>query len=299
MSSDSGSPRDRDWLILVNPLARGGGRRVAKVEAALRAHGTRAQVMVTNSAEEVRALAREASNRDVVLAVLGGDGTANDAASQLIGGRAWFAHLPGGGENLIGRAAGAGSDPIRAVGHLLEGKARRWDVGLLDGYPFLGFAGIGFDGEVCARAEAARCARFGNASYWGATAVGLLSRPTRFRVTWEGGNVDECHEMVVSNIPIYGGGLRVNPRADPGDGCLDLALFRWKGYINRVGQLLTLSRFGPREPAVSCGVTRFRTRELTVHATGPLPVQVDGNPARTDNPRVWIRPAAVWVIESA
>src|SRR5688500_13784555 len=71
-----------------------------------------------------------------VVAVLGGDGTVNEAANGLVGSDVPLAVIPGGGTNVFARALGIPRDPVRAAGHLLamlKQPPRRISLGVADG----------------------------------------------------------------------------------------------------------------------------------------------------------------------
>lgn len=292
----AGAGSDRPWELLVNPYARRRGRRAEAVLEILRRNGIRAQVVRTGSAEETRQAAVRLRGQRVVVAVLGGDGTVNDVGSQLIGGEAWLAALPGGTENLICRAAGASSNVKEAVEQLLAGRPRLWDVGMLGGKYFLGFAGIGFDGEICRRAEGPVRQRLGNIVYLGATAAHLARKPTIYDLETEERTFSGVNDAIFCNIPLFGGGLKVNPQASPADGSLDLAVFPWRGRWGRLRQLLSL--FLSQTVSRRSGVLRERVKKARVRAGGLIQVQLDGDPATMDNPEVSLRPEALWVLEA-
>ncbi len=282
--------------MLVNPYARRRGRKAGEIMRILERRGIQARVRTPKSAEEARMMARDLKGQKVVAAVLGGDGTANDIGSQLIGGEAWLAALPGGTENLICRAAGAPFDAREAAEMLLAGRPRRWDVGKLGDRFFLGFAGVGFDGEVCRRAEGPVRQKLGNVVYWGVTLAHLARRPSLYDLRTDDETFSNINEAVFSNIGLFGGGLKINPDASPADGSLDLAAFPWLGYGSRVRQLSSLFLGNPDSRGT--GIIRRRINRAGVLGAGPVQVQIDGDPAEVRDPEISIQPAALWVLEA-
>lgn len=89
--------------------------------------------------------------------VLGGDGTANEAANGLAGSDCALAVLPGGSTNVFARTIGLPNDPVEATGAMLDALSRRSirriGLGAVDGLYFLFNTGVGFDAEVVARVE--------------------------------------------------------------------------------------------------------------------------------------------------
>lgn len=92
-----------------------------------------------------------------VVAVLGGDGTLNEAANGLAGTPTALGVLPGGSTNVFARTIGMTNDPIEATGELLgalaRGSIRRVGLGSINGRYFLFHVGLGFDAAVVAGVE--------------------------------------------------------------------------------------------------------------------------------------------------
>lgn len=92
-----------------------------------------------------------------VVAVLGGDGTLNEAANGLAGTNTALAALPGGSTNVFARTIGVPDDPVEATGVLLGSletrHIRRIGLGSVEGRYFLFHVGIGFDAAVVEQVE--------------------------------------------------------------------------------------------------------------------------------------------------
>jgi diacylglycerol kinase family enzyme len=117
---------------------------VTHVETSRRGHATR--------------LAMQAAQDGVdVVAVLGGDGTLNEAANGLAGSYTALAALPGGSTNVFSRIQGLPDDPVDAAGVLLDALDRksieRIGLGSVDGRYFLFHCGVGFDAAVVEQVE--------------------------------------------------------------------------------------------------------------------------------------------------
>jgi len=285
-------------VVIVNADAGRRGRDASAVVAALRAAGARVTLRRARTRLEGFRLCRALAPRRVVVAVLGGDGTVNNAAVGLLGGRAWLAPLPGGTENLLCRELGLPGDAAAAALRLLRGRVARRDVGVLGGRPFVVMAGIGFDGEVAALATPAWKRALGGvaAHLWHAAWQLALLRPRMFAVSWLRRTRGGIHQVVFSNGPRYGGGLVLSPGADPADGRLDVAVLPWRGRVARLAQLASLLLRGSRG---SFEPVRARIRSARIRAATALAAQVDGEPIRVRDPRVSVRPGALWVLRGA
>lgn len=98
-----------------------------------------------------------AANGVDVVAVLGGDGTLNEAANGLAHTNTALAALPGGSTNVFARIQGLPDDPIDAAGVLLEALAaqsiKRVGLGRVASRYFLFHCGVGFDAAVVENVE--------------------------------------------------------------------------------------------------------------------------------------------------
>lgn len=115
-------------------------------------------VAETNRRGHATRLAQNAATEGIdVVAVLGGDGTLNEAANGLAGSQTALAPLPGGSTNVFARTIGLPNDPIEATGALLDALAsnsiERIGMGSVNGRYFLFHTGVGYDAEVVAQVE--------------------------------------------------------------------------------------------------------------------------------------------------
>jgi diacylglycerol kinase family enzyme len=116
------------------------------------------EMMETSRRGHAARLARGAARRGVeVVAVLGGDGTLNEAADGLVGTDTALAPLPGGSTNVYARTLGIRYDPVDATVQLLRSLGRRSfrriGLGRVNDRYFLFHCGVGFDAAVVAQVE--------------------------------------------------------------------------------------------------------------------------------------------------
>jgi diacylglycerol kinase family enzyme len=145
-------------LLIVNTTASSvTARKRVRIQQALSAvHDV--EMAETSRRGHAARIARGAARRGVeVVAVLGGDGTLNEAADGLVGTDTALAPLPGGSTNVYARTLGLADDPLDATQQLLGSLERRSferiGLGQVNGRYFLFHTGVGFDASVVSWVE--------------------------------------------------------------------------------------------------------------------------------------------------
>ena len=250
--------------------------------------------------------------------VFGGDGTVHRHLCALV-----HLHLP-----VLVVPAGSGNDFAHALGLLREddslavwkkfvggtSRVRAVDLGTItsivpvvqtqpDPTYFSCAAGVGLDGEIARRAnELPRWLR-GHGGYALSLPGALLGfRPFVLKLKTEsdesaGPAVPRPDQRVVAavfaNTPVYGGGMRVAPKAQMDDGRLDVCLIR------DISKLKLLSVF----PTVYFGrhlgireVDYFSTIRARVETDRPLEVYADGEYVCRTPVEIGVAPGALRVI---
>jgi len=231
-----------------------------------------------------------AAGADVV-AVLGGDGTLNEAANGLAGTSTALAIIPGGSTNVFARLLGFANDPIEATGELVgalaRGSLRRVGLGAVNGRYFLFHVGMGFDAEVVAQVERrAGLKRYaGHALFvFAAFATWLRhydkSRPRMALRYPDGWVVDDAYFAICQNANPYTF-LGNRPFNSAPDATLDRALavvtFRDLRFARFLGLAASALASGARLRGDRSVDYRTDVTELVVEGYGPFPYQVDGD----------------------
>ena len=135
-------------------------------------------------------------------------------------------------------------------------------------------AEAGLGAAVAARAER-MSPRLGQAKYF----VGFWLTLPRFKLATVRIEADRrsyegpAYLVVVGNAQYYGGGMKVSPRSYPGDGVLDVLVF--KGPKTDSFTLLPKLYRGEHVPHDHIEELRVR-HSLTIEADRPLPIEADG-----------------------
>ena len=225
--------------FLVNPGAGNGSARAAVDHLRVLAGRLGAGLVVTRKVGDLAEQARRAAEDGVErLLIVGGDGTLHHAIQGLAGTATAAGVIPVGTGNDLARALQVPWGVEAAVRHALAAPVRRIDLIRAGDIFCAGYAGAGFDSEVTRRANQVRWGRGRWIYPWAALRTLASFTPPRARVAWDGGSFEGRVMFVdATNLPSYGGGMRIAPDARIDDGLLDLLL------VKEVSRLTFLSVF--------------------------------------------------------
>lgn len=267
--------------FIVNPRA-GKGRAALKAGEAARMlteAGLACGIHVPTSGPSAADIAERAARPGSCVVACGGDGTVHWTLQGVMRGAAAFDILTAGTGNDIHAALhGSTSDPVQSlVRRVLSGTTRRVDVGSAttpDAERFyLAVCTTGFDSVVNARAnemtKGPSQARYVVALVKELPA--MRSRAwsiTQADTTWQETGVI----LAVANGGIYGGGMRISPRASMTDGLLDVTLV---GEVGRVRLIRLFPRVYSGDHIHRPEVATWSTDEIRIDGA-EAPVMCDG-----------------------
>ncbi len=265
--------------IVINPVARGGRRRVPReaLEAAAAQRGWRVEWWATAApGHAVELAARAARDRRPMLAVWGGDGTYNEAARGLLGSDTALLALPGGTTSVLAYELGIPRDPIAALLRQLAGERRGMAVGRTDaGGLFLLMLSAGPDALILENLPALLKKRAGKA---GITAQAVMEfvhgRLPRFAARVDD-VVFDASWCIVGNGRCYGGPYSATPGADPFATGFEVVTLERHGRAAAVPFFFSIPSGRHLRLA---GVDRRAATEVRLVGEG-VPYQLDGDPA--------------------
>ena len=224
------------------------------------------------------------------VAVLGGDGTLNEAINGLAGSDVALAPLPGGSTNVFARTIGLPDDPVEAAAMLLEtlaaGHIRRIGLGQVNGRYFLFHTGVGYDAAVVQQVERrAGLKRYANHALFAFAAVDTWLRHydrsrTRFTVYHSDGEAVTGQFAICLNTDPYTY-LGTRPFNVMPETTLDVPLSMVTLQSLRANRLVRVAAgalgYGP--PVISHRHVHSRTDVLAavVASDTPFPYQLDGD----------------------
>lgn len=276
----------RSYAVLHGPRS-GRGKaaiRGADVVTRLRTAGHQVHELEAAGVEQARDACALAVGEGVdVLAVSGGDGVVGLAAGACAGTGTALGIVPSGTGNDNARSLDIPLGLDAATQTLLTGRRRQVDLIRVEpaGRYVLGSVPAGIDARIAARATTLP-KWLGPAVYATATLPELRHlRPAPYLLELDG-QPWEVQALVVAscNMPVYGGGMRIAPDADPSDGLLDVVVITRVSARQALGLLAGVFR-GTHVGHASVQVRRASTvvvtgPELVAHGDGesiaPLPV---------------------------
>ena len=301
-------PRRTDALLIYNPAAgpRGELRRdLERVVGYLGERGWNVTIRPTRKPGDATELAQAAvAARCKAVLVAGGDGTIHEVVNGLVGSDTAMGVLPVGTGNVWAKeirlptlTLAQRDRLLSAARMLLDGEVRWMDVGRAGKRYFLIYASVGIDSSVAAKLEPRTRAskQLGVLAYLAAgvrvarnfggvpSTIVIDGRTIRAKIIF----------VVVSNIQLYGGLVKMTPEARLDDGLLDIRVFKGMGpawVFRHVAGVFTNRHL--RDPMVS----HYQGRRVTVYTTEPFPIQLDGEPVETTPLSVEVVPKALRVL---
>lgn len=258
---------------------------------ALREQGHHVEPHITFESGDARRFARTAAERAATLVIAaGGDGTINETVNGIHdhltntaeGGRRdllppRLAIVPLGTANDFATSLGIPADPAAAMRAAVSGVAVEVDVARVNGRSFINVSTGGFGAEATEETPAEIKRALGALAY-------LITGVKKF-VTLEAASA-----RFVADEPLYdgpfllfavgngrrtGGGNLLTPRAELGDGLLDICILR---EVSRVEFVTLLPDLRAGRHVNHPAVIYAQVPKLTIEADYPLSVNVDGEP---------------------
>ena len=219
----------KDILFIVNPISGVGKQKLAEKEVAahLDKNKFNAQFIYTERAHHAFEIAKDASLAGIdIVAVVGGDGSVNEAAKALVNTQTRLAIIPTGSGNGLARQIGIPCIVRDAVKFINEGVDFLVDTGFIGDHFFVGAAGFGFDAVIAH--EFPKMKKRGFASYIKLFLKKYSSFKTKSFEVKGLENVDarDCFVFTISNSGQYGNGAVICPYSSLNDGKFELVVLK-------------------------------------------------------------------------
>lgn len=270
--------KDHRYPVLFNPNARSTrGRRALRF---LMANASDFVLYATRDIDDARELAAKfAADGEPIVLAAGGDGTLNAIIMGLIGSDTALGVLPTGTMNVFAREMGIPVPTIQrsnlnqALKVIKEGHITQVDLFHANGQPFIQMAGVGFDAQVIEDTTLESKKLLGPLAYLMSAVKLLGDNPPKMTLVCSDGREIEGVAVLAGNGELYGGQVRLFPKADNNDGLLDILVFKEAGYKFVVDSLKGMA--GVLD-LVKSSVEYVQAAEFKVVADRDVPIEVDG-----------------------
>jgi diacylglycerol kinase (ATP) len=229
-------------LIILNPSSFKGKALAVRneVESALKNHGLEYDIHISKSSEDIISAVKTNLNIFSNFISLGGDGTLHYIANALAGTEKNLGCIPMGSGNDIAKNLNLPFNLDDCCTVIKNCRIERIDLGLINNkYYYAGVSGAGFDSIVTDLANNSKFPIKGPTKYTYAVYRTLLTyKSKKFFIKFNGKErTIDVMFMVVGNMSMYGGGMKIAPEADPTDGILDVCI------INRMNKIHFIKTF--------------------------------------------------------
>jgi YegS/Rv2252/BmrU family lipid kinase len=270
-------------LFIVNPIS-GSRRRRNHVEL-INDHVDRNKydinIALTKYAGHAIEISRQAvkDKYDVIVAV-GGDGTVNEVASQMINSNSTLGIIPGGSGNGLARHLNIPLTVLRAISLLNKGIVTTIDTATVNNKPFISIAGVGFDALVAKKF--AKSPRRGFLTYFRIVANEFLTyKPKKYKLSFDEGLYIKRRAFFISfaNSNQFGYNAKIAPNARLNDGKIDICIAQKPNVFQTpVVANLMLLKLIDKSPLMDI----ISTTGVVIKRKKNKVINIDGEPVKLD-----------------
>lgn len=172
-------------------------------------------------------IAREAVEKGInIVAAVGGDGTINEVASQLVGTNTTLAIVPHGSGNGLAYHLQIPINVRKALQTINDLRIEKLDVGYVNSQPFFSIAGIGFDAKVAYDFEADPGRGF--STYFKHIFRDYFHyKSSEYHIEYDGQELDtQAFFITFANSSQWGYNVKIAPMASIHDGRLNVCVVK-------------------------------------------------------------------------
>ena len=254
------------------------------------------EIKHTRFAGHASQLSKEAveSKTDIIVAV-GGDGTINEVASELIYTNTIFALIPTGSGNGLARHLGIPRSIPKALHLINSGKSIKIDTATINEKPFISLAGIGFDALVAKKF--AKNHKRGFVSYFRIISKNFFKyKPKQYKIYLNDGEMIKTRALFITfaNSNQFGYNTTIAPNAKLTDGKLDICMVQKPKVFELplIANLLLLKKIDK-----SAHVKIVQSSRLTIKRRKNKVVNIDGEPVKLKKKlEIKVKPSSLKII---
>jgi YegS/Rv2252/BmrU family lipid kinase len=206
---------------------------------------------------------------------VGGDGTINSVAKNLVGTDITLGIIPQGSGNGLARTLGISMDIKSAMDDVIKGNKTKIDHGTVNGIPFFCTSGIGFDahiGNLFAQSK-----KRGLQSYVKITLREILRYKCKnYILKFNGEELKrKAYLITIANAGQYGNDFYIAPQAKLTDGKFHVVILKPFNFFTAFGIFIKVLRGKANE---SKHIETYVTDKLSIEREGKDAIHFDGEP---------------------
>lgn len=220
--------------IIVNPISGRGKQK--NIEKLLEKHLNKIKFKYDVSFTQKHLHAKEIAKQAVkdsyqIIIAIGGDGTVNEVASELVDTNVLLAIIPAGSGNGLALHLGMERNLEKSIQQLNNANTHQIDTATANSMPFFNVSGIGFDAHIANLFLNLKSRGFSN--YIKLIVKEIFYKAKQYTICYEG-KEKKLEAVLISfaNASQYGNNFQIAPKANIKDGKIDFVIIkdipRWK-----------------------------------------------------------------------
>ncbi len=233
-------------------------------------------IEVFNTSEEFEKIISTLHTQHYTDAIaVGGDGTINSVAKNLVGNEITLGIIPQGSGNGLARTLGISMDIKTSIEDIIKGKKAKIDHGTVNDIPFFCTSGIGFDAHIGNLFALSK--KRGLKSYVKITLREILRYKCKNYVIRLNGEElkRKAYLITIANAGQYGNDFYIAPQAKLTDGKFHVVVLKPFNFFSAFGIFVKVLR-GKADR--SRHIETFVTDKLTIEREGKDDIHFDGEP---------------------
>ena len=282
----------------------GRGKLLEQVTRSLLERGIKVDVAVAKPKEKAIPIARQAVKDGYKLIIaMGGDDTIEAIIRGIAGSKVRLGMIPVGTANNLAKSLGIPEDPEEACAIIADGNVRKLDMGRVrvgkkkkNKLDFFELVTVGIAAAVYPDAIHAHKGKRPFSSIRGAIQTVLDHDPNpkmTIQMDDESDVTVESMLAIVSNVPLIGPNMLVDPDASMEDELLDVSVYPNFSKPELLAYFTKVTNEGYTEDGK---IQRYRARKIKIKSSPKLEVLADGVMMGKGTVRIKLMPGALWVV---
>jgi YegS/Rv2252/BmrU family lipid kinase len=275
------------------------GKLLEQVTRCLKDQGIEVDVAIAKPKEEAIPIARRAVKDGYkVIIAMGGDDTIEAIIRGVAGSKVRLGIIPVGTANNLAKSLGVPEDPTQACALIASGQFRKLDLGEVKvrkgkKLPFFELVTIGIGAAVYPDALHASKGRLSSVKDAIQTVLTHETAPkTTVIMDGESNVTVETMLAIVSNVPLIGPNMLVDPNASMDDGLFDVSLFP---SFSKAELLTYFTKVAKEGHADDGKIQRYRAHKLKIKTSPKLEIMADGVMLGKGTVKIKVLPGALRV----